>query len=739
MTDLRLSPGSRLGPYKIIRLIARGGMGEVYEAREELLHRNVALKVMTDEAVQHIHQGIELFIKEGKALAQLNHPHVVTIYQLGYDKGIHYIAMEYVEGPNLEEFAEKFNPTPDELVSIFHKVLLGVRALHRKGIIHRDLKPKNIVVQDVKKIKIVDFGVAYIVQDQKPHLQDNSLMGSSHYMSPEVAQGKAPSFQSDIWSLGIIFYQLLTKELPFSGSDQLEILKKVREEEVSFAALDSFLVPQKLIEMVRKMCNKKLNERFQTVDEILLYLEENHAPSIAGNLSRRTSMFAMAGIALVVAAVSVFTLQKKKLFISRPNVVTESAQPAAQAPAKNLSREFAAENQKPVLALPVSKSEVQESKESENSEINPAKDSPTGVGQVGSESAQITADPAARGADTSARVIAEPAAQVNPVSATKITTRESTNTKPFANLRQIAKALPQVRLKSANVQIVLNAKTSGRGPASVTNPPLLNWNKVQAADNYQLQISDDPGFSNLIFTRTVRNTQFKWDSARPGLFYWRIKAAAKNRPAGEFSSVGTIKTSLPKPLFTKSVFKFNVSNSKVLPVTIDWQSNPLANSYRVILAPERNQNATIKNEIVSENKYKFNGKPGVYSVKIMALNNQREPASQTATATIDIEQLAKLPTPEILQPMNGISVPSQGTMITPVACGWTSSKGATAYEFQLSSSPSFKKIEHETRATGPRYVITIPLSIGKYYWRVRAIKEDENQSAWSKSRTFTIN
>ena len=174
--EQKLSPGSHLGPYKIIRLIAKGGMGEVYEAYEEILHRTVALKIIADDAIHGIPEVLRLFISEGKALAQLNHPNVVTIYQLGVDKGIHYIALEYIEGIPLDEYIQKKKPDLKRDLYIFHRLLLGVQALHRKGVIHRDLKPKNVIIQGEKGVKIVDFGIAEIVKEPRHEEQQASIV-----------------------------------------------------------------------------------------------------------------------------------------------------------------------------------------------------------------------------------------------------------------------------------------------------------------------------------------------------------------------------------------------------------------------------------------------------------------------------------------------------------------------------------------------------------------------------------
>ena len=205
-TDQRLEIGSFIGPYKIMRLMGKGGMGEVYEAYENHLQRKVALKIISPEMLNSA-LVIEQFFSEGRALAQINHPNIVTIYQLGEQEGVHYIAMEYIDGESLDKVIKKKLPTTKVALNIFYKILLGVRILHQQNIIHRDLKPKNIMVTKENKIKIVDFGIAEFASENfnETAIGEN-LLGSILYLSPELITKNHATVQSDIWSLGILFY-----------------------------------------------------------------------------------------------------------------------------------------------------------------------------------------------------------------------------------------------------------------------------------------------------------------------------------------------------------------------------------------------------------------------------------------------------------------------------------------------------------------------------------------------------
>lgn len=706
MNDQRLLPGSRLGPYKIIRLIGKGGMGEVYEAREELLHRSVALKIMTEEALQGIHLGVDLFIKEGKALAQLNHPHVVTIYQLGYDDGIHYIAMEYVEGPDLEEYIKNSPFDLNKRISIFHKILLGARALHRAGIIHSDLKPRNIIVQDEKKIKIVDFGIAHIMKDSQLIHSTAEFMGSVHYASPEIAKGSLPTFQSDIWSLGVIFYQLLTSQRPYSGKTRSEVLKKVCEDELTFDALNSVLVPQKLKEIVRKMCSKNLHHRYHSVDEVLQQLAE----VLASGSTSRWSALAVPGLIAVIA------LSGAALLLHSQNKKTVSVTSTPS----------------PTTPPTVQPTDILEPKTTEMSpELT--------TDQIAADTEPTTA-PVSHSNSPSPlveKVPTEPAPTPTPLAAPlkKAPIKEvHKHSKP--------KQLAQARLKEYQITTILGDSTIPlkRGTSSVNESPILSWHRVPDAESYEIQIALNSRFQNPLIEQRTQETRYTWSNARPGNYFWRVRALSNSRSTGTYSPTGYLKILLPKPVLSKSNFKFSISESSPSNFTIEWEGHTQARGYRVLLAKEASMTKPFRNEVLPDSRFTFKADPGKYYLQVIALTAQREPASLPSSATlIEIKREIQLQIPDLLQPINGIKVPSQGTMITPIACSWSKSQGATNYQFQLASDSEFKNIEHETQTTNTKYIITIPLSMGQFYWRVRALSGDEGKSSWSKPKTFTVN
>ncbi len=215
--------------YQIIKSIGEGGMANVYLAYDTILDRNVAIKILrgdlaTDEKFVH------RFQREALSASSLNHPNIVEVYDVGEDNGNYYIVMEYIEGKHLKELLKKRGKlTTSEVVDIMLQITDGMSVAHDSYIIHRDIKPQNIMILENGLVKITDFGIA-MAMNATQLTQTNSVMGSVHYLPPEQANGKGSTLQSDIYSMGILMYELLTGKLPFRGDNAVEIaLKHLRE------------------------------------------------------------------------------------------------------------------------------------------------------------------------------------------------------------------------------------------------------------------------------------------------------------------------------------------------------------------------------------------------------------------------------------------------------------------------------------------------------------------------------
>ena len=254
--------------YEIIRTIGQGGMADVYLARDTILNREVAIKILrgelNDDAVSLLR-----FKREAAAISNLSHPNIVEIYDVGEENGRQYIVMEYVRGKTLKKLiSERGALYKEEAVSIMKQLISAVAAACQQGIIHRDIKPQNVLIKDDGTVKITDFGIA-LAQDAIQLTQQDSVMGSVHYLAPELARGETATPQSDIYSLGIVFYELLTGEVPFRGDSAVQIAMKHIQENIPGVREFNPTLPQALENVVLKATAKNKMYRYRTPNEML--------------------------------------------------------------------------------------------------------------------------------------------------------------------------------------------------------------------------------------------------------------------------------------------------------------------------------------------------------------------------------------------------------------------------------------------------------------------------------------
>ena len=256
-----------IGKFEIRREIGRGAMGVVYEGYDPAIKRVVALKTIRSDQLTGGDPAavIARFRREAQAAGRLNHPNIVAIYDFGEDNGVWYIAMEYVQGRELKECFEtneRFR-MPD-IVRIMTQILNALDYSHRQGVIHRDIKPANIFLLPDGSVKVADFGIAHI--DSSSLTQVGTVMGTPSYMSPEQIMGLPVDGRSDLFSAGVILYQFLTGERPFSGSATTTMQKVLKEEPLPPTTLNVQL-PAAMDAVVRKALAKRADERFQTAQE----------------------------------------------------------------------------------------------------------------------------------------------------------------------------------------------------------------------------------------------------------------------------------------------------------------------------------------------------------------------------------------------------------------------------------------------------------------------------------------
>jgi serine/threonine protein kinase len=281
-----LNLGTRLGRYEIHSLLGAGGMGEVYLAWDTRLDRRVALKILPD-AVAGDPDRMMRFAQEAKAASGLNHPNIITIYEIDQSESTSFIATEFIDGSTLRDRMRAQPITPSEVLNVAVQVAAALTAAHANGIVHRDIKPENVIIRSDGIVKVLDFGLAKLTGQGSPdcvdgdaptraHLKTASglVMGTATYMSPEQARGQEVDARTDIFSLGVVLYELLTGRLPYGGSSIYEIIAAVlSDREAPPVSSNSSGIPAELERIVAKALRKNREERYQTTKDLLLDLQ----------------------------------------------------------------------------------------------------------------------------------------------------------------------------------------------------------------------------------------------------------------------------------------------------------------------------------------------------------------------------------------------------------------------------------------------------------------------------------
>ena len=263
-----LSKGQRINErYEILKSIGEGGMANVYLAHDIILDRDVAVKVLRGD-LENDEKFIRRFQREAKSVSDLSHPNIVEVYDVGEEDGQHYIVMEYIDGKTLKQLIQKRGAlTVSEVVDIMSQLTDGLSQAHDAYIIHRDIKPQNIMILDNGMIKITDFGIA-MSMNATQLTQTNSVMGSVHYLPPEQAGGKGATIKSDIYSAGILMYELLTGSVPFKGDNAVEIALKQMREKIPSIRRQNPLIPQSIENIVLKATAKNPKNRYDSIHEM---------------------------------------------------------------------------------------------------------------------------------------------------------------------------------------------------------------------------------------------------------------------------------------------------------------------------------------------------------------------------------------------------------------------------------------------------------------------------------------
>lgn len=274
-------PGKRLGPYSLVSRLGSGGMGEVYLAQDTRLGRRVALKFLPPSFREDL-ERLRRFQNEARAASTLNHPNVATIYEIGEAENVTFIAMEYIEGLTLDQKISGRTLTTAEIVNISIQVADALDDAHSHGVVHRDIKTGNIMITRREQVKVLDFGLAKVSSISSPELSDlptavktapGLVMGTVQYMSPEQAVGQTVDARSDIWSFGVVLYEMATGRKPFMGATTGETVDKIRHSQPEAIARFNYEIAAELERIIRKCLEKDPENRYQSARELLIDLK----------------------------------------------------------------------------------------------------------------------------------------------------------------------------------------------------------------------------------------------------------------------------------------------------------------------------------------------------------------------------------------------------------------------------------------------------------------------------------
>ena len=293
--------GKSLGHYRIESLIGVGGMGEVYLARDERLGRKAALKLLPAQPNEDEAQ-LRRFKNEARTASALNHPNILTVYEIGAEGNVQFIATEFIEGVTLRDALAAGRMSAHSAVEIAVQVASALAAAHDAGVVHRDIKPENIMLRPDGYVKVLDFGIAKLTEQRRAsgeaqiettallQTRPGVVLGTAHYMSPEQARGQKVDARSDIWSLGVVLYEMVAGSPPFRGETPSDCIAAILTAEPAPVSGISPDVPARLESILQKALRKNTDERYQTIKEMLAELRILKAKLEAeGSLSQTRS------------------------------------------------------------------------------------------------------------------------------------------------------------------------------------------------------------------------------------------------------------------------------------------------------------------------------------------------------------------------------------------------------------------------------------------------------------------
>jgi serine/threonine protein kinase/Tol biopolymer transport system component len=340
---MRLSPNARLGRYEIRQPLGAGGMGEVYLAHDTKLGRTVALKILPADVASDQNR-MQRFIQEAKAASALNHPNIITIHEIEETDSTHFIATEFIDGETLKQRMARARLTIAETLDVAIQVASALSSAHEAGIIHRDIKPENIMLRRDGIVKVLDFGLAKLTEVQASSVDSEALtkaivntepgtvMGTAHYMSPEQARGLETDARTDIWSLGVVLYEMVAGRQPFVGETTTDVLASIIKNQPAPLTRSASDAPAKLEEITAKALEKDREERYQGIKDLLVDLRRlKKRMEFAAEMERSVSPDSYSAQTLIIDSAQLATESKTQLAAPAGTGQAAAARPTSSA------------------------------------------------------------------------------------------------------------------------------------------------------------------------------------------------------------------------------------------------------------------------------------------------------------------------------------------------------------------------------------------------------------------------
>ncbi len=682
-----LENGSQLAGYTIARLIARGGMGEVYEAYEMDLDRQVALKIVApSDPDEHDHNDlIRRFILEARTLAKVNHPNIVTIHTIDNNSIPPFIAMEYIEGVPLSELLKDYKLSHEIATYLFSQMVTGLKCLHDNKILHRDLKPQNILVRADGQIKILDFGIAKLT-DNLENTKSGFMVGSPSYMAPELKNGVGASIRSDLWSLGAIFFECLTGK---------RLKDVIVDQEIRFAKADFRLVPEEMRAIISGMCAPSPNGRYANACEVQQDLQRFR-------LSVGTASSAVMG-ALGNRVVKLLGAPRPKVkFAPRPSVL-KTLPPAQFGTTRSLrpkkrARRFSMRTLvigAAALVVVNALSLLWMWRGNEKLDLPPARSLISAPEVV----------PAPRPPEPAKPVIA----QSGPV----------TLTAP------------------------VNQRVLWMEPLQL---PIFTWSRTLLANEYEIQVALDERFNNVVLQAPVTGDTFRSDrSLTEGKYFWRLRTPQASTPPQAFAVAWLEAPQLFKP---EAGALAEFAPKAAGRVDFIWSCKNSPTQYLVQIARNAQFTSLITSTTVPD--CVWNNVvlvPGRYFWRVRLTgptlsgpwSSSRDLTVKYTPLPAKVKHVLALSPPVIKTLKQSVTLAVRGNprdlaslrakLEKPPELKWSPVKGARQYLVQVASSRDFS-VAGEEKASLPRlqWKTAVP---GISYWRVAALTTGGGQSKFS--------